>query len=97
MERQLRRPDGQSGAAQRDFQLVFQCRQMPGTFREQSETVGFRSKWSQHTVCPHVSIKRVEWVTDRRGTVIPYGLLIRVYPRDRPPTDGFRSPVDPAL
>lgn len=75
------------------FQVVLQCRQKPGSFRIQAETMNFRQQ-GRHDLCPHVSAEEVEWVTEQRKTLIPYGLLVRTYPRDRPPERYFASPVD---
>lgn len=46
-------------------------------------------------LCDHVSVEEIEWRTERRQTILPYGLLVRTYKDEEEPQDGFRSPVDP--
>ena len=41
-----------------------------------------------------LNIEEIEWWTTRRQSVVPYGLMIRTYTSDAPPTDGFSSPLD---
>mmetsp|Transcript_58419 Transcript_58419/g.153890 ORF Transcript_58419/g.153890 Transcript_58419/m.153890 type:complete len:290 (-) Transcript_58419:297-1166(-) len=75
-------------------QTVLQCRQQPGTYRMQGETMGFRSRWNQQVLClalPDQS--QVEWTTEVRAGVVPYGLLVRVFEPGSLP-DNFESPVD---
>jgi len=75
-------------------QFVLQCKQEPATFDQLAETMGFRKKWGQQQLCPHVPITEIEWKTSKRQTVMPYGLLIRTYPVSDPPKEGFLSPAD---
>merc|ERR1719235_2254080 len=64
-------------------------------FRRQEETMGFSSSAEfRDPIDPHVGVTEVEWITTRRQTVVPYGLLIRTFETGRPPADGFRSPID---
>ena len=57
--------------------------------------MGFeRSGWDWQQVSPHVDINEVEWVTDVRKSILHYGILIRCYPGQTPPSEYFRSPVD---
>eukprot|EP00931_Biecheleriopsis_adriatica_P047884 TRINITY_DN2763_c0_g1_i3.p1 TRINITY_DN2763_c0_g1~~TRINITY_DN2763_c0_g1_i3.p1 ORF type:complete len:494 (-),score=125.71 TRINITY_DN2763_c0_g1_i3:194-1675(-) len=79
------------------FQVVLQCRQKPDTFRVQAETMGFRSRWKtrEFDLCPHVHTHEVEWVTEVRKSLIPYGILIRTFTEANLPEKHFRSPVDP--
>jgi hypothetical protein len=78
----------------RKFQVVLQCRQEPGTFDIQRETMGFRNRWGTTDLCPHVKWTEIEWTTDRRKTVVPARLLVRTFPADSPPAQHYRSPVD---
>jgi hypothetical protein len=67
---------------------------MPCSFKQQGETMGFRSVWHQPVVCDLLDNQdEVEWYSDVRGAIIPYGLLVRVFPKGSPP-DNFQSPVD---
>ncbi len=54
--------------------VAFQCRIRPGSFKKFPETLGFTSK--EKTVDDNFPNKEVEWVTDDRYAVVPYGLLI---------------------
>ncbi|CAK0826770.1 unnamed protein product [Prorocentrum cordatum] len=78
----------------RMFQVVLQCRQEPGTFDVQAETMNFKTRWNNTDLCPHVKWTEIEWVSKRRKTIVPYGLLIRTFPSDSPPEQYYRSPVD---
>ncbi len=57
-----------------NVQLVLQCKQKPGTFLTQRETVG----WGAEPICNIISNERIEHYTNRRSSVIPYRLLIRL-------------------
>mmetsp|Transcript_73799 Transcript_73799/g.238958 ORF Transcript_73799/g.238958 Transcript_73799/m.238958 type:complete len:82 (-) Transcript_73799:292-537(-) len=76
------------------IQVVLQCRQKPDTFKIQGETMRFRST-GQSDVCPHVKVDEVEWVTEHRKSLMPYGILIRTFSPDQEPARYFRSPNDP--
>ena len=54
--------------------IVLQCRQKPGAFTVQKETVGAGSR----QLCPFIPNDRIEIYTTVRAAVVPYGLLIRV-------------------
>lgn len=54
--------------------VVLQCRQKPGEFTVQGETVGA----GLHKLCPFIPNDRIEVYTTTRAAVVPYGLLIRV-------------------
>jgi len=81
------------GPSGRMYQVVLQCRQKPGSFKIQGETMKFR-KNGQFDLCPHVDCEKIEWFTDRRKTLWAHGILIRTFPKDEPPNKYFRSPVD---
>jgi hypothetical protein len=55
-------------------QLVLQCRQMPKSFQVQRETLGLGHK----QICKFISNETVEYFTDRRASLVAYGLLVRV-------------------
>ncbi|CAF0970461.1 unnamed protein product [Adineta ricciae] len=55
-------------------QLVMQCKQKPGTFDVQGETVG----WGHKPICDIIPNKIIEHFSNRRSSVVPYRLLIRL-------------------
>ena len=55
-------------------QIVLQCKQKPGTYSTQAETVG----WGTKPICNIITNDRIEHYTDRRSSVLPYRLLIRL-------------------
>ena len=61
----------------------------------QAETMQFRTRWPDYEVCAHTPAAAVEWLSDSRPGIVPYGLLVRVWPADGPEPAFFRSPVDP--
>ena len=82
--------------------IVVQCRQNPGTFEMQGETMAFeqrrrssgRGPWPGYLAreCPGVDLDTIEWKSKVGGGIIPYGLLIRTYvPED---DVGYCSPLD---
>ena len=66
--------DFQSGETDSDYQaqIVLQCRQKPKSFDIGPETIG-----AEEEICPHVSNSEIEYFTDRRGSLVAYGLLVR--------------------
>ncbi len=67
---------------------------MRGSFKRRGETMNFRSAWRQSVLCDLLDNQdEIEWFSDIRGAIIPYGLLVRVFPKGSTP-DNFRSPVD---
>lgn len=54
--------------------IVIQCRQKPGTFQVQPETIGAGSR----RICPIISNRKVEIFTTVRASIVPYGLLINL-------------------
>lgn len=80
--------------------IVLQCRQNPGTFTAQGETMGFTSRMPGHLEqhCPNVNLTEIEWKTEADRAVIPYGLLLRVWPEGADPdAAAYTSPVDTTL
>jgi hypothetical protein len=77
--------------------LALQCRQKPGSFTTQGETMSFERTWPgrlAHT-CPHVDLCQIEWLSDANVATIPYGLLVRVWPTNADPDDeAYTSPID---
>jgi hypothetical protein len=61
--------------------IVLQCRQKPGSFKAQGETMQFEKKWPGHLAqeCQHVALDTVEWKSDINIATIPYGILIRTF------------------
>ncbi|CAF3466051.1 unnamed protein product [Rotaria socialis] len=55
--------------------VVLQCRQQPETFKVQAETIGAGSR----RICPIIPNNEVEYFSEVRSSIIPYGLLIRVF------------------
>lgn len=54
--------------------VAIQCRQKPGTFQVQAETIGAGTK----RICPIIPNSQVEIYTTVRASVVPYGLLIHL-------------------
>ncbi|CAF1285276.1 unnamed protein product [Rotaria sp. Silwood1] len=57
-----------------EVQMVLQCRQQPGSFQVQGETVGARSI----RICPYIPNEKIEYFTDIRSSIVAYGLLVRM-------------------
>ena len=57
--------------------IAMQCRQKPGSFRQQGQTMGFTPQGlREHR--PHVEPRAVEWTSKVIDAAVPYGLLVRV-------------------
>ncbi|CAF3603913.1 unnamed protein product [Rotaria sp. Silwood1] len=54
--------------------IVIQCRQKPGTFDVQQETIGAGNR----RICPFIPNSQVEIFTTVRASIVPYGLLIHL-------------------
>ena len=54
--------------------IAFQCKIKPGSFKKFKETLGFIER--EETVDENFPNREIEWVTDDRFAVVPYGLLI---------------------
>jgi hypothetical protein len=74
--------------------IALQCRQKPGSFETQGETMRFAREMPGHLgrACPHVDLRTIEWKSGNNVAAIPYGLLIRTFGAD---DNGYRSPLDP--
>jgi hypothetical protein len=55
-----------------EAQIVLQCRQMPNTFKIGPETIGAKTE-----ICEHIPNSEIEYFTDRRASLLAYGLLVR--------------------
>ncbi|CAF4247102.1 unnamed protein product, partial [Adineta steineri] len=55
-------------------QLVLQCRQKPNTYSVQGETIDARTT----RLCPFIPNSEVEYFTEIRGSLVAYGLLVKV-------------------
>ena len=85
------------GGVEWRMSIVVQCRQKPGTFIEQGETMGFARNAPGHLAkhCPNVNLAEIEWKTEAERAVIPCGLLVRVWPKGKDPdAEAYSSPVD---
>ncbi|CAF4453865.1 unnamed protein product, partial [Rotaria sp. Silwood2] len=54
--------------------IALQCRQKPGTFKVQSETIGAGHK----KICPFIPNDQVEILTTTRAAIVSYGVLIQL-------------------
>ncbi|KAG4078079.1 hypothetical protein HA402_002130 [Bradysia odoriphaga] len=54
--------------------VVLQCKQKPGSFVVQPETVGSGTK----KICSFIKNTEMEWRTKQRASIIPYGMLLHV-------------------
>jgi hypothetical protein len=59
--------------------IVFQCKQKPGTYKIQGATGGARHEGKLCDVIPN---DQIEYFTDIRASVIPYGIMVRLVPVD---------------
>ena len=59
----------------KEVKIVFQCRIKPGTYKKKPETLGFGNK----IIDDNFSNNEVEWITDDRKAVVPFGLLIAFF------------------
>ncbi|CAF4119094.1 unnamed protein product [Adineta steineri] len=55
-------------------QIVLQCRQKPGSYRVQGETI----RAGTTRLCPFIPNSEVEYFTEIRQSVVPYGLLVKL-------------------
>ena len=55
--------------------IALQCRQKPGTYKVQAETIGA----NERRLCPIIPNNEIEYFTEVRLSIVPYGLLIRVF------------------
>jgi neuralized-like protein 4 len=60
-----------------ETQIVLHCRQMPNSFKIGPETIGAKTE-----ICPHIPNSEIEYFTDRRASLVAYGLLVRFRPKN---------------
>ncbi len=58
------------------IKVVLQCKQKSDSFIVQPETVGARAR--REKLCPHVSNDEMEWKTQHRSAIMPYGLMLQI-------------------
>lgn len=58
------------------IRVALQCKQKPDSFIIQPETVGARRR--KETICPHIPNEEIEWKTQHRASIMPYGLMLRL-------------------
>ena len=57
------------------------------------DVIAFEGHLEEH--CPDVKLDEIEWKTEVERAVIPYGLLVRVWPKGNDPhADAYSSPQD---
>jgi hypothetical protein len=61
-----------------ETQIVLQCRQMPNSYKIGPETIGA----GKTQICPHIPNSEIEYYTDRRSSLIAYGILVRFRPKN---------------
>ncbi|CAF2539307.1 unnamed protein product [Rotaria sp. Silwood2] len=59
--------------------IVLQCKQKPGTYKIQGATGNARH---EAKICNIIPKDKIEYYTDIRASVIPYGILVRLIPVD---------------
>lgn len=57
------------------IKVAIQCKQKPGTFCSQPKTIA-----SVRNVCSFVSDESLEWKSEHRSSIVPYGLLLLITP-----------------
>ncbi|CAF3834497.1 unnamed protein product [Rotaria sp. Silwood1] len=65
-----------SSGQQYQAKIVLQCRQKPGTFKIQRETIGQGTR----RICKFISNEQIEYLTNYRSSVVPYRLLVFLRP-----------------
>lgn len=70
------RVDYQSPKNRRSYEIliVLQCRQEPNSFAVQRETV----RAGNNRICPHIPNDQIEYYTEIRPSIVPYGLLVNI-------------------
>ena len=74
--------------------MAVQCRQKPGSFMQQGQTMGFTKEGlAKHR--PHADPATIEWMSDTNVAAVPYGLLVRVWEKGADlDAAAYASPVD---
>ena len=77
--------------------IVLQCRQKPGSFQQQGQTMGFTQE-DLVKYRPHADPATIEWMSDTNVAAVPYGLLVRVWEEGADDeSEAYASPVDPKV
>ena len=58
------------------MRVMLQCRQAPGSFSSEGETVGWTRRWGEAAISQHLSNSEIERFTQARNSIIPYRLLV---------------------
>ena len=58
------------------MRVMLQCRQKPGSFSSEGETVGWTRRWGKAAISQHFSNSEIERFTQARNSIIPYRLLV---------------------
>jgi len=61
-----------------NVRVVLQCRQNPAALSTCGETIGWKRKFGNVPISPHVENDKIECFTDSRSAVIPYRVLIKL-------------------
>ena len=54
--------------------IALQCRQQPGSFTKQGETMGFEDAWPGHLKKhqhPELDLSQIEWMSDQTRMAVP--------------------------
>lgn len=62
------------------IKVALQCKQQPGTFIIQPETVNF----GDTRICQYIPNDEIEWKTQNRGAIMAYGLMLHIEPKPEP-------------
>lgn len=57
-----------------NIRVVLQCKQKPGSYTVQAETVGL----GRNRICPFIPNDKMEWKTAHRSSIWPYAILLQI-------------------
>ena len=60
------------------MRVMLQCRQKPGSFSSEGETIGWTREWGAAAISHNFSNSEIERFTQARNSIIPYRLLVGV-------------------
>ena len=72
--------------------VALQCKQKPDSFTVHPETVDARKR--RQKICPHVSNDKIEWKTQNRSSIMPYGLMLQIKDDDEDNDDSDSQTTD---
>lgn len=77
--------------------VVLECRQRPGSYRTQGETMRFAATSAEHRERTFADMTQIEWFTDNPVTVMLTAVLVRFWESNGtdPHLAKYSSPVDP--